>query len=443
VSFERHSSDLDARIARSVGRLVSASGGGAISPEASEASFVSVEQRLAARNTRIRRMRVTLVCAAVVLTAAGGYWRHARPLGPAGDVITYRVRGGPALPPGSLIEAGGDSATTDIAFSDGTHVRIEPHTLGRVAELDRQGGRVALYEGRAHVNVRHRPNARWLFQAGPFEVHVRGTSFSMAWDPATAHFELRMENGVVSVTGPLAGGEVVLHAGEALSIGLHDREASATSSRGSPQGPSVESTARRIEERELEQPAPDLPAPQQRRSASVSGTRLRAPMDWRKQLAEGHASAVVASAERRGIDRVLESATSEDLAALADAARYVGRDDLARRALLVQRRRFPGSSRAAEALFLLGRLEGESAGGAPRALAWYDSYLAEAPDGAYVSEALGRKMMVLERNRRHDEAMRIASDYVRRFPSGSYAHAARALIDDAGAPPSRTPPRAP
>jgi hypothetical protein len=101
---------------------------------------------------------------------------------------------------------------------------------------------------------------------------------------------------------------------------------------------------------------------------------------------------------------------------------------------LAQRRRFPGSPRAAEAAFLLGRLEDESAAGASRALSWYERYLKEAARGRYVSEALGRKMTDLERTSRGQEALAIASDYLRRFPTGSYAHAAAALLRRAASP---------
>ena len=146
------------------------------------------------------------------------------------------------------------------------------------------------------------------------------------------------------------------------------------------------------------------------------------------QLAEGHAGEIVADAERRGLARALAESGSEELAALADAARYQRNDVLARRALLAQRKRFPRSVRAAEASFLLGRLDDESADGAERALAWYDRYLDEAPAGAYVSEALGRKMMVLERTGRRADAAAIAGAYLGRFPSGTYAHAAEALV---------------
>jgi TolA-binding protein len=180
-------------------------------------------------------------------------------------------------------------------------------------------------------------------------------------------------------------------------------------------------------------PRPDAPA--------SAGDRSPLLNRWRAQLAEGHAAAIVAEAQRQGLGHALDTADSEDLAALADAARYVGNGEVARRALQAQRQRFPGSKRAAEAAFLLGRLEGESPGGAARALVWYDRCLAEAPSGAYASEALGRKMMVLERSGKHEDAVKIARTYLNRFRTGSYAHAARELVDSSErAPgPSRSP----
>ena len=84
--------------------------------------------------------------------------------------------------------------------------------------------------------------------------------------------------------------------------------------------------------------------------------------------------------------------------------------------------------RAREASFLLGRLDDASGDGTESALGWYDQYLDEAPGGAYVSEALGRKMMDLERTHRHAEATAVAADYLRRFPSGIYFRAAEALV---------------
>ena len=218
----------------------------------------------------------------------------------------------------------------------------------------------------------------------------------------------------MSVTGPVTGGEIVLRAGEKLSVSLTDD--------GVPRpvvdGPPVKETV------PLEEPPP---ASGSERPAADAASRS-SPGRWASWLVEGRAQAVIADARRIGIQKVMQRSSGEELAALASAARYQSEDELARRVLLTQRRRFPRSARATEASFLLGRLDDESSRDPGRALAWYERYLMEAPRGEYVSEALGRKMMVLERTHREDEAAAIAADYLRRFPTGTYAHAARALL---------------
>jgi TolA-binding protein len=123
----------------------------------------------------------------------------------------------------------------------------------------------------------------------------------------------------------------------------------------------------------------------------------------------------------------LEKAPSEDLFALADAARYGRRASLARAALLAERRRFPGSPRSLDAAFLLGRVEESTERGRHRAIEWYDEYLAHAPTGAYVAEALGRKMILTDELEGVASARPVAEEYLRRFPRGSYAGSARAL----------------
>jgi hypothetical protein len=186
-------------------------------------------------------------------------------------------------------------------------------------------------------------------------------------------------------------------------------------------------------------PAADAPANagssgDTRGTAEAPGGRV-APggRSWTAALAAGDLDAVLDEAEQRGLARSLAEAGSDDLAALADAARYRKRDDVARQAMLAQRRRFPRSRRAQDAAFLLGRLE-ESADSADararaRALKWYDRYFDEAPTGAFASEALGRKMIAVEQLRGPEAARKVAEEYLRRFPEGTYAGAARALRD--------------
>ena len=148
---------------------------------------------------------------------------------------------------------------------------------------------------------------------------------------------------------------------------------------------------------------------------------------WPERLADGDAAGILADAQRRGIASVLADGSSEDLAALADAARFRTQDALARRVMLAQRHRFAGTLRAEEASFLLGRLADGPGGRASDALAWYERYLREAPSGGYAAEAMGRMMLVLERQQRTHQARDVAVAYLRRFPQGVYARAARAL----------------
>jgi TolA-binding protein len=301
-----------------------------------------------------------------------------------------------------------------LSFSDGTRIRMAPEARGRVVEVTKLGGRIALDEGSAHVHIAPRPGAHWTFEAGPFLVVVHGTTFFLGWDLRQSRFDIQMEEGVVSVTGPVTGGEIVLRAGEKLSVSVAGTQAAAAR-------PADHSDA---EAAPLEEPG----APSGSERPGIGGGERWSPSRWAGWLVAGRAQAVVADARRIGMNKVLERSSGQELAALASAARYQSEDALARRALLTQRRRFPHSARAAEASFLLGRLDDESSRGPSRALAWYERYLDEAPAGEYVSEALGRKMMVLERTHREREASAIAADYLRRFPAGTYAHAARALV---------------
>ena len=156
--------------------------------------------------------------------------------------------------------------------------------------------------------------------------------------------------------------------------------------------------------------------------AKIEGERR-----WADELASGHWDRILEDVERTGVKAALDKASSEELFALADAARYRRRMDLAREALQAERRRFPGSPRALDAIFLLGRVAESGEHGTTRAIVWYDEYLSRAPAGAYAAEALGRKMTLTSESGGTEEARPIAEEYLRRFPKGSYAGSARAL----------------
>jgi hypothetical protein len=320
-----------------------------------------------------------------------------------------------------------ETAESLLAFSDGSKVRMSARTRGRVLEVDSRGAKFALEEGKVSVDIVRRPRTYWTFEAGPFLVTVHGTSFTVAWNRADALFEVVLKNGSVSVASPVGGPEIELHAGQTLRVSLRDQTSTVgTTSLGDGSGGtgSPVGTTRPTE--------PTLVAPRTmppRPSESVRWSHR----GWTTALADGKAADVVSDADRRGLTAVLEQADSEDLWALANAARYARRYPLARQALTAERRRFPKSDRARDAAFFLGRLQDGDSDGPGGALGWYDRYLAEASDGVHVSDALGRKMTLLQRWDRRGEALAVAQDYLRRFPHGTYANAARALVRAAAA----------
>jgi ferric-dicitrate binding protein FerR (iron transport regulator) len=384
---------------------------------------VAVQILRASRARQARRRQVRRGVGAGValgaLAAAGFVAWTAAPRPPA--TLSYTVDGA-APPPGGYVRSS-PGHEPELAFSDGTSIRVLPTTAARVVDLGTRGARVILEDGRAHVNVAHRPGADWQLQAGSFLIHVHGTAFLVAWNAAQSRLDLRMESGVVSVDGPRSGDTVTVRGGESLSVRLDgSRMVAMTQPPPAARAPAVSGS----QEVAVEAPLPldpVQPVNATRPAPSVAPLSAR----WPERLADGDAAGILADAQRRGIARLLADGSSEDLAALADAARFRKQDALARRVMLAQRHRFAGTLRAEEASFLLGRLADGPGGRASDALAWYERYLREAPSGAYAAEAMGRMMLVLEREQRTDKAREVAGAYLRRFPQGAYARAARAL----------------
>lgn len=329
--------------------------------------------------------------------------------------LSYRVddqepvRGGYVLVP--------ESSPALVEFSDGSKVKMDPQSRARVVEVSDRGARFALEAGHVLVDIVPRQQARWFFEAGPFLVTVHGTSFHLGWNPREALFEVRLVEGVVSVTSPVAATDIHLRAGQTLRVSLRDNTSTVATATV------VTVPASTV--------GPMEPAAQLAVAPSRSGPLPTAPWasrGWASLLAEGKGAGILAAADASGLERALVEADGDDLWALAMAARYAGRFSLAREALLAHRRRFRLSERAHDAAFLIGRLHDRDSEGPAHALQWYDRYLAEAPGGIHASDALGRKMTLLEQWNRRREALDVAEDYLRRFPRGTYASAARALL---------------
>ena len=327
----------------------------------------------------------------------------------------------------------GTQAQSTIRFSDGTKVDLMANARGRIASVDARGARVMLDDGEAHVQVVPRAEARWQFDAGPFVVHVQGTAFALAWKGDEGRLDLRLDKGAVTVNGPLSDEAIALRPGQWLTVRLAAREVFVRDfDRAAP--PALSGGMLPVAEAVAPQLAPPAPTPavasthaKTRRPARVASVQPpETEISWAPARAAGDWNRIVELATQRGLERTLAERGSEDLALLADAAHYLRRDSIAQQALLAQRQRFAGSTRAKDAAFLLGRIVEAKSGGASEALVWYERHLEEAPNGPYASEALGRKMTVLARLHGEAAARPVAEEYLRRYPGGTYARAARA-----------------
>jgi hypothetical protein len=377
----------------------------------------------AKRSSRARRAAPWLVAlvAAAIACAIAALWiaRREAPL-------RYAVHGAAASL--GYVHAKPQESGAVVQFGDGSEIALAPGSAARIAEVGAHGARVQIESGTAKIHVMHLPGARWTIEAGPFAIAVLGTRFDVAWSPATQALDVRLHEGAIQVRGPLAPGGIDLRAGQHLVA------------RGSEGEMHIDDGAPRA----AEAPAPPSPTT----SASATATAIaraantddettprpvdapprpapRAPR-WPARVAAGDFDGVLADASARGIDRAIRAVSLADLVALADAARYARRPDVARKALVAERDRFPRTAEARAAAFLLGRLA-DDAGGAPAdAIRWYDAYLAEAPGGAFAAEALGRKMMA-ERRAKDPAAQRTATEYLRLHPAGPHAAAAREI----------------
>jgi TolA-binding protein len=347
--------------------------------------------------------------------------------------LSYKVES-PSPSAGGYLQ-GTKQSPAVARFTDGTEVRVHEGARARIVDVESHGARVALEQGRAHLRVVHRPAARWSVDAGPFSIAVTGTEFDVDWAAADGVLVVELRAGGVIVKGPLAIDGIGVHAGQRLVASIPESKLHIESI-GAPMGAATPPAPPAVAV------APPSVAPPVATVARIEGDSARAtrslvsneaphpepaaPATWSKRVANGDFRGVIADAESRGLSATLSQAPLGDLVALADAARYTGNSGIARDALASQRKRYPTSTDAKAAAFLLGRLADER-GATGDAIGWYERYLAEAPRGAFAAEALGRQMLATKRARGAAAAAVLARRYLDRFPSGPHADPAREL----------------
>jgi hypothetical protein len=395
-------------------------------PVASLQQHLEGRARLIASVEKLRspsRAKPALVALALAAAVAASVLvvmrvRSGREGTPDGTPIAWHVENGAASTQG-YVSIPPTAPSGRLVFDDGSDVALAPGSRGRVAKTTTVGAEVVLEQGRARVHVQHRDHTKWLVDAGPFAVRVTGTEFLVAWAADAETLDVWMRSGRVDVTGPVLGDALSLATGQHLRARLHDGTVQID---GQPEPPETTDETGAIN-------PPPAPTDSTLVVPGVDVTGTAAPVHtgptWSKLVASGDFARVIREADAEGEGHALASRPLADLRALGDAARYSGNQPLAKRAYATVRSRFPSSGDARTAAFLLGRIAEEQEHSNADAARWYDTYLAEAPGGAFAGDALGRKMVLVSKSQGRDAARPFAVRYLQRFPTGPYAAAAR------------------
>ncbi len=380
---------------------------------------------LAMADVAIRRRRIrrnVLASTALVVCVGGVASRYVRHAAPGEKPIEYRVAWATAPAPIGKYVAPEAKEPLALRFSEGSIVQLAPGARARVARTTTHGATVLIETGGAQVNVVHRPATDWTILAGPYTVHVTGTAFNLDFEAATQRFELKMQSGVVTVDGPGLTHPVEVTSDQKFVHYVGDANFEKQDPR------STEAAAAEVANAAGEA-APETADAHRPVSSAKEAFSSREPLvktGWAAEVARGEYASVLKKANEKGWAAVLEGANTQDLMAVANAARFLGRTEASREALDALRRRFKGSSAAVSATYLLGRLTESSS--SKEAINWYLQYEREAPNGPLIAEAVGRRLLLLQAAGDRSGTERLAREYVSRFPDGPYAGVARKIV---------------
>lgn len=376
-------------------------------------------QAVALRNTRggprggLSRRLVRwwpVLVGASVAVATTTLWLRVRPVGfQIGESHVGRLD--------DVVEAlpGG---TTPVTFSEGSTLLLHDSGRIRILSVERAGARILVEDGALEANITPRRSGRtkWDFEVGPYRVTVNGTRFGLVFRAHSQSLRVATQEGRVTVSGGCLAAPRAVSAGENL-----DASCTPPEPRPSPLDPS-NITRPSIATQPTASIAPTS------ESAGPLSRGPRAAERWRDLLAAGQLRDGLRAAERTNFSRVCQSATSKELLALADAARFFGPSRHAVTALTALRQRFAGSMEASTAAFTLGRIVYERDHAYSQAAIWFETYLLEQPNGPLMGDAFGRLMEARLRAGDNVGAQASAGQYLRRFPEGPYASEARGIL---------------
>jgi ferric-dicitrate binding protein FerR (iron transport regulator) len=374
-------------------------------------SFLAYAAKKKTRAPAPRRARAWVIAAAVAALAAAAPFVARRPSA-APAPLTFTVRQDVGLPGARLGDA---DEPLPLAFSDGTSVTLSPGAQGRVVSLGPDGAGLLVERGSARMAVVHKGDAtRWRVDAGPFEVRVTGTKFDVTWEPESATFRIRLDEGSVVVSG-CGMVPTSVRAGEALARTCPARPAPEEKPAPSAAPPAPPSPP----------PAPVATHEPPRVDASpppIASAPPPPPITFVDRFKSGDFKEAYALVDAR-FEEACETEGRAETLTLGELARLLGHEARARHAFTRARARFPATREAMMSAFYLGLLDFDR-GAFREAAAWFERCRAEDALGTMAREASGRRLEALVRA--GDPSARAeAAAYLRAYPNGPHAALAK------------------
>ncbi|MBU1221662.1 tetratricopeptide repeat protein [Myxococcota bacterium] len=328
-------------------------------------------------------------------------------------------------------------------------VQLEKGTLefaknskGRVGKATSSEVSIVLTKGEAVSRVK-KPVV-WTVSAGPYDVTALGTVYSVKW--INNELKVSVAEGVVRVKHRKnKTREWIVRASETLSV--------------------IDSSDfNKMKDNKTSEVVEKMPEPEKNLKTEVEKEKLTSKIEtevekekftseiktrnpslkkqpelssvekpnWRTFYAKEDYSGAVSAIEKAGLEQFIDSAPLKDLQAVANAARYSGKSKTAVKVFESLRKRYPNTSSASTAAFLIGRIYAEQMKNPSGAVHWFDTYLRENPSGGMAEEALGRKMDCAYNAGLVMTARDTATKLLKEYPSGPFRHQASAILKNAG-----------
>jgi hypothetical protein len=319
-----------------------------------------------------------------------------------------------------------DNATSSVRFEGGTRVSLLPKAEASVEAADSEQVRIHLSVGKINADVKRNGRTKWLIVAGPYTVEVIGTKFSVAWEPTAAHFNVVVERGVVLINGKnIERSGVYLAQGYCLSANRNKVSVEPVASNlQDPRDPANLSNANQAAEDFINVDSDT----DSNKGASTNVHRrenaehlVSEETSWISLYEHKQYRRAVDVAKKIGLSKLSLGLNDTRLWQLIDAARSAGETDLSVSLLTTFRERFSESKQAGIAAFLLGKILYDEKQQKAEASVWFERYLRESPDGLLAEEALGRLVTANRDMGRKETAKRYATEYLKKYPSGSFA----------------------